>query len=71
MSDDTPEAAQRALDAARSRRRRASLGPPLNQDDATLDALSQVSEHDIAAVESFVRDSAGQLGVDLLRATKE
>lgn len=69
MSDDT-EVAQRALNAARGRRRRAALGPVLAQDDAALDALSTVGPHDLPAVEAFCRDSAGQFGVDLFRATR-
>lgn len=67
MSDDLA-AAQQRLDAARSRARRAKLGPPLDQSDATLDAMALADEHILPTVEAFVRDSAGQIGVDLLRA---
>jgi hypothetical protein len=63
-------AAQQRLTAARARQRRLALGPPLQQTAATLDVLSQVSEHDLGAVEAFVRDAAGQLAVDLLRAKR-
>jgi hypothetical protein len=67
---DDAEAAQLALNAARERRRRAALGPPLAQDDAALDALSEVGPHDLGAVEAFVRDAAGERGADLLRARR-
>jgi hypothetical protein len=63
--------AQMRLTIARLRKRLAALGPPLSQPPATLDAISQVSEHDLPMVEAFVRDAAGQLGVDLLRAKRE
>lgn len=61
-------AAMRRLEVARQRRRRAALGPPLAQDDAALDAQAQVGQNDMAEVEAFVRDAAGQRGVDLVRA---
>jgi hypothetical protein len=63
-------AAQQRLTAARARQRRLALEPPLQQAPATLDVLSQVSEHDLPLVEAFCRDSAGQLAVDLLRASR-
>lgn len=63
-------AAQRKLTAAKARQRRLAAGPPLSQPSSTLDAISQVSEHDLGAVEAFVRDAAGQVGVDLLRARR-
>lgn len=69
MPDELAQAQQR-LNAARARRRRQQLGPPLAQDDAALDRLATVDEHDLGAVEAFMRDSAGQLGVDLLRARR-
>jgi hypothetical protein len=67
MSDEAADA-QRALNAARDRRRRAAMGPVLQQSDADLDALSQVGPHDLGAVEAFIREAAGQVGVDLFRA---
>jgi hypothetical protein len=67
---DDAEAAQLALNAARGRRRRAALGPPLAQDDAALDVLAEAGPHDLCGVEAFVRDAAGQRGVDLLRARR-
>lgn len=66
MSDDLT--AQRALDAARARRRRAALGPPLDQSDADLTARSEVGPDRLAEIEAFVRDASGQAGVDMLRA---
>jgi hypothetical protein len=62
--------AQLRLAAARAKQRRLALGPPLDQTDANLDALSTVSEHDLATVEAFCRDAAGALAVDLLRAKR-
>lgn len=70
MPDDA-EQAQRRLDAARTRRRRAAAGPPLRQTDADLDTLAEVGPHDLGVVEAFLRDSAGQLAVDLFRAERE
>lgn len=64
-------AAQRRLDAARDRKRRAALGPVLQQTDADLDRLAAVGPHDIGSIEAFVRDAAGQRGVDLLRARRD
>jgi hypothetical protein len=63
--------AQLALSAAQARQRRAALGPPLSQTDADLLALAEVSPHDLTEMEAFVRDAAGQFGVDLLRAKRE
>lgn len=63
-------AAQQALNAAEARRRRAALGPPLQLDDAALDALAEVGPQDLGAVEALVRDAAGPFGVDLLRAKR-
>lgn len=70
MPDDA-EAAQRALNAARARKRRRDLGPPLSADDATLDTLSQVGPESLSEVEAYIRDAAGQRGVDLFRAKRE
>lgn len=70
MSDD-PEAAQRALDAARSRRRRAALGPPLSQTDADLLALSALGPSDLGSIEAFIRDASGQTGADLFGAERD
>jgi hypothetical protein len=67
---DALVAASKRLAAARARQRRQKAGPPLNQDEAALDALSTVSSADLPAVESFIRDAAGQLGVDLFRAKR-
>lgn len=58
------------LSTARERRRRAALGPPLAMTDADLAVLTNVGPTDQAEVEAFVRDAAGQRGVDLLRATR-
>lgn len=63
-------AAQQALSAAESRRRRAALGPPLQLDDAALDALAEVGPHDLPGVEAFIRDAAGEFGVALFRAKR-
>ena len=68
---DTPEAAQRALNAARERKRRAALGPPLAVDDAGLDTLSTVYPADLAAAEALIRDAAGETGVAMFRAERE
>lgn len=61
-------AAQKRLNAARERKRRADLGPPLAQSDADLDVLTNVGPTDQAEVAAFVRAVAGQRGVDLLEA---
>ncbi len=71
MSDDPLASAQRALDAARERKRRAALGPPLNQTEADLATFSNVGPADAALAEAFVRDAAGQFGVDLWNARRE
>lgn len=71
MPDDTPEAAQQALDAARDRKRRAAMGPPLSQSDDDLTLLAEAGPHDLGAVEAFIRDAAGQRGVDLFRAKRD
>lgn len=63
-------ASQKRLTAARVRRRRQALGPSLNVDDATLDALSSVGDADIPEAEAFVRAAAGQAGVDMLNAAR-
>lgn len=71
MSDDDLSQAQRRLNAARARKRRADLGPPLDLDDAALDTLSTVGPHDMASVEAFIRDAAGEVGVAMFRAKRE
>lgn len=63
--------AQKRLNAARERRRRLALGPPLSQSDADVTALSQVGPTDMASVEAFVRDAAGEAGVAMLRARRQ
>lgn len=68
--DDELTAAQRRLAQAQARQRRAKLGPPLDVGDQALDALADVGPSDLPAVEAFVRDAAGQFGVDLLRAKR-
>ncbi len=70
MPDDA-EAAQHALNGARDRQRRAAMGPPLSQSDADLALLAEAGPHDLGAVEAFIRDAAGQRGVDLFKATRE
>lgn len=67
MSDDLTQA-QRALNTARLRQRRRAMGPPLDQTDADLTVISEVGPSRLAEIEAFIRDAAGQLGVDLLRA---
>jgi hypothetical protein len=64
-------AAQRRLDAARERRRRAALGPPLSQDEQDLDVLATVGPSDLALAEALIRDAAGRVGADLFGATPE
>jgi hypothetical protein len=63
-------ASQQRLNAARARKRRLALGPVLNQSEADLDARSQTGPERLAEIEAFVRDAAGQTGVDMLRATR-
>lgn len=70
MSDDL-ESAQRRLNTARERRRRLALGPPLGQSDADLDLIAQAGPQDMAAIEAFVRDAAGTVGVAMFRAERE
>lgn len=61
-------AAQQALTAAQDRKRRRALGKPLALSDAALDALSTVSDADVAAAENLWRAAnPGPLG-DLLDA---
>jgi hypothetical protein len=69
MPDDLDNA-QRSLNAARARARRAKAGPPLVQTDSDLDALSAVTPALLAEVEAFTRDAVGQFGVDLIRAER-
>lgn len=60
MADLT--AAQRRLNAAHERKRRAALGPPLAWDDAALDQLSAVGPADQEAAAALWRREAGALG---------
>lgn len=62
------DTAQRRLNAAKERIRRQALGPVLGVDDAALDTLATVSDHDMPEVTAFVSATAGQRGVDMLRA---
>jgi hypothetical protein len=62
--------AQARLSAAEARKRRAALGPPLQQSDADLDALSDVGPHDLGAAEALIRDAGGAFGVALFRAQR-
>lgn len=63
--------AQARLNRARDKQRRQKLGPPLRVDDASLDVLSVVYPADMPAVESFIRDAAGEQGAAMVRATPE
>jgi hypothetical protein len=67
---DALVAASKRLAAARARQRRQKAGPPLNQSEADLNAQSTVGPADMASVEAFIRDAAGQIGVDLFRAKR-
>lgn len=67
---DALTASQQRLNAARAKRRRAKLGPVLNQSEADLDARAQTGPDHLAEIEMFVRDAAGQQGVAMLRATR-
>lgn len=60
--------AQRALNKARDDARRRAMGPSLALTDAALDGLSTVDASLQAQVEAYVRQAAGQPGVDLLQA---
>lgn len=60
--------AQKRLNAAESRKRRQDLGPTLDQSDADLTARAEVGPERLPEIEAFIRDAAGQFGVDLLRA---
>jgi hypothetical protein len=64
-------AAQKRLNAAREKQRRLALGPPLNQSEADLTARAQTGPERLAEIEAFVRDAAGQVGVDMLRARSD
>lgn len=66
-----PDDPQRALDEARDKARRKAMGPPLNQSDTDLEARSKVGPERMAEIEAFVRDAAGQAGVDMLRAARD
>lgn len=66
MSDDLT--AQRALDAARARKRRQELGPPLALSDLDLAVLTNVGPTDQAEALAFARDVSGNLAVDMLEA---
>lgn len=68
MSSAKLAAAQKRLNAAQNRQRRRQAGPPLRLTDADLDALATVGPEMQAQVEAYVRQAAGQVGVDLLRA---
>lgn len=70
MPDDLADA-QARLNAARSRQRRRKAGPPLSVDDASLDVLATVYPADLSAVEAFLRDAAGEVGVAMFRAERE
>lgn len=61
-------AAQQRLNAARERRRRQALGPPLALSDADLLVLSTVGPTDQPEATAFARDVSGQLAVNMLEA---
>lgn len=63
--------AQKRLTARQDAARRAALGPPLDHDDAALSRLARVGPERLAEVEAFVRETAGERGVALLRAEGE
>lgn len=58
-------AAMRRLEAARQRRRRGALGPPM---DADIEQASSVSAADQPEVTAFVRSVAGDRAVQMLEA---
>lgn len=68
MPDSDVTAAAKRLAAAKARAKRKAMGPPLGSSDADLDALAQVGPADVGEIEAFIRQSAGQLGVDLFNA---
>jgi hypothetical protein len=71
MPDDPLASTQRALDAARARKRRQEMGPPLALSDLDLDTLSNVGPTDAPLAEAVVRDAAGAVGEALWNATPE
>lgn len=68
---DALSAAQKRLNAARDKARRAAMGPPLGQTDADLDALAKSGPERMAEIEAFIRDAAGETGVAMLRAKRD
>lgn len=71
MTDDKVAAAARKLAAAKDRARRKAMGPPLpsvSEDELT--ALAAVGPEDAGEIETFIRQSAGPLGVALFNATE-
>ena len=65
---ETPEQAQKRLDAARDKARRAAMGPPLPSDPVPHVSVTDADQDEVAA---FVRSVAGQRGVDLLNASRD
>lgn len=61
-------ASQRRLEAARARRRRKALGPPLALSDLDMAVLTNVGPTDQPEATAFARDVSGQLAVDMLEA---
>lgn len=63
--------AQKRLNAARDRARRARMGPPLRLSDADLNTLAEIGPADLATAEALWRAAnPGPLG-DLLDAEPE
>ena len=68
---DRLDAEQKRLKAARDKARRAKLGPVLSQSDEDLARLSKAGPENLAEIEAYIRDAAGQRGVDMFRAKAE
>lgn len=63
--------AQRRLVAAEARKRRAALGPALDQSDDDLARLARTGPERLAEIAAFVRETAGEMSVALLNAEGE
>lgn len=61
-------ASMRRLNAARAKRQRQEIGPPLALSDADMTVLTNVGPTDQPEVTAFVRAVAGERGVAFLEA---
>lgn len=70
-SQDALRAAERALRAAQDKKKRRQMGKPLDLTDDDLTSLAAVGIEALPEAEAYVRQLAGEDGIDLLEADTE